>query len=245
MSGIDSKDFELYTEENVALLKNLVTRFDSLLERTNEQIEKYVAPPDNVTVKGEVTVNTEKSVEVTNLELIKEALAENRNDIVKAIQNIPKAPDMMTIKNMKEAISETTKVTNLGELEKYFAKLEKAIDDKDLSVIVQKQDIVFPTDPRKAIPVRLSDGKSFYNAIASAIGGINIPEPNPNYAVRIDTTTTASTVYIGKAKVGSSDADAVWQIAKLDTSTGLSKTWADGNTHFDNIWNDIATITYS
>lgn len=66
-----------------------------------------------------------------------------------------------------------------------------------------------------------------------------------NYASRIDDTTTANTTYIGKAAIGSATSGAVWQIAKLDTSSGMVKTWADGDSLFNNIWDDRASLSYS
>lgn len=69
---------------------------------------------------------------------------------------------------------------------------------------------------------------------------------SPALAVNIDDTTTANTVYIGKAEIASSSASAVWQISKLDTGSGLSKTWAEGNAEFAHVWDDRATtINYS
>ena len=50
-------------------------------------------------------------------------------------------------------------------------------------------------------------------------------------------------LYIGKAEKGSAESSAVWQIAKLDTSSGLYKTWA--STGFDQIWTNRASLTYS
>lgn len=65
-------------------------------------------------------------------------------------------------------------------------------------------------------------------------------------AVRLDDTTTADVTYIGKAAIGSTTSAAVWQIAKLDTATGLIKTWADGDASFNNVWDNRATtVTYS
>lgn len=63
-------------------------------------------------------------------------------------------------------------------------------------------------------------------------------------AVIIDDTTTPDTTYIGKAAVGSSTSDPVWQVAKLDTSSGLTKTWA-GTAGFDQVWDDRASLTYN
>lgn len=65
------------------------------------------------------------------------------------------------------------------------------------------------------------------------------------YATIIDDTTTANTTYIGKAAIGSATSSAVWQIAKLDTTSGIIKTWADGDANFDNIWDNIASLSYS
>lgn len=63
-------------------------------------------------------------------------------------------------------------------------------------------------------------------------------------ATRLDDTTTANVTYIGKAAIGSATDDPVWQIAKLDTSSGLIKTWA-GNGAFTQIWDDRAGLTFN
>lgn len=52
-------------------------------------------------------------------------------------------------------------------------------------------------------------------------------------------------IYIGKAPVGSDEGDAVWQISKLDTSSGVITTWADGDASFNNVWDDRASLSYS
>jgi len=55
----------------------------------------------------------------------------------------------------------------------------------------------------------------------------------------------ATATYVGQAQDGSLESDPVWQIQKIDTSSGVSILWADGNNKFDNIWDDRATLTYS
>lgn len=37
---------------------------------------------------------------------------------------------------------------------------------------------------------------------------------------------------------------ASWRIAKLDETTGIVVTWADGNGEFDNVWANRASLTY-
>lgn len=67
-----------------------------------------------------------------------------------------------------------------------------------------------------------------------------------NYALKLDDTTTTSVTYVGKAAIGSATSSAVWQIKKIDETTGMSITWADGDDLFDNVWDNRATTeTYS
>ncbi len=65
-----------------------------------------------------------------------------------------------------------------------------------------------------------------------------------NTAVIIDSSADPI-IYIGKAPIGSIASEAVWQISKLDTSSGLIKTWADGDADFNNIWDNRTSLTYS
>lgn len=71
----------------------------------------------------------------------------------------------------------------------------------------------------------------------------NVRVSEPFYATRID-DTTPNTIYIGKASVGASSSDSVWQIAKLDTSSGLIKTWA-GSAGFTQVWDNRTLLTYN
>ena len=66
-----------------------------------------------------------------------------------------------------------------------------------------------------------------------------------NYAVKID-ESVAGTTYVGKAAIGSGVGSAVWQIKRLVESSGvITITWADGNDNFDNVWSNVASLTYS
>ena len=66
----------------------------------------------------------------------------------------------------------------------------------------------------------------------------------PALASRLDDTADP-VLYIGKAPIASATSSAVWQISKLDTSSGLIKTWADGDSDFNNIWDNRASLSYS
>jgi hypothetical protein len=65
-----------------------------------------------------------------------------------------------------------------------------------------------------------------------------------NLDVRYD-EVDANTAYLGLAAIDSNISQPVWQIKKLDFTTGVIMLWADGNSNFDNVWNDRATITYT
>ncbi len=61
-------------------------------------------------------------------------------------------------------------------------------------------------------------------------------------SVRLDEGATYT--YVGNAAPGSSTADAVWQIKRI-TNADTTVLFADGNSNFDNIYDDRASLTYS
>lgn len=64
-------------------------------------------------------------------------------------------------------------------------------------------------------------------------------------ALELDVASTTVT-YVGEAEAGSAASAAAWRVRKL-TKTGdnLSIKWADGDTLFDNVWDNRASLTYS
>ena len=67
-------------------------------------------------------------------------------------------------------------------------------------------------------------------------------------ALRTD-EQVAGTTYVGKASPGSATSDAKWQISRVVVTTSLpittTVTWADGNTSYDNIWDNRTSLSYS
>lgn len=57
-------------------------------------------------------------------------------------------------------------------------------------------------------------------------------------------TQVGSVYYIGIAAPGTAEATAKWQAFKLDTSSGIKKTYADGNPDFDNVATDLTALSY-
>lgn len=63
-------------------------------------------------------------------------------------------------------------------------------------------------------------------------------------AQRVDDLT--STMYIGKAVIGSLDAASAWQIKRITFSGSQTITqWANGNSNYNNTWDARASYTYS
>jgi len=65
--------------------------------------------------------------------------------------------------------------------------------------------------------------------------------PEPKYSMRID-EVSEDLIYIGEALPGSSESSSVWRIKQI-TPTGVL--FADGNTNFDNRWDQRASLSYS
>lgn len=64
------------------------------------------------------------------------------------------------------------------------------------------------------------------------------------FATIID-EASATVTYVGKADPGTATSSALWQIQKIDTSSGTVITWADGDGDFDNEWDNRASLSYS
>ncbi len=79
-------------------------------------------------------------------------------------------------------------------------------------------------------------------------GGISTGQPfkftdSVNYAIKI--TESGTDTYIAYANPGTAEATAAWKVMKLDSSSGMVITWADGDTKFNNIATDLTALDYS
>lgn len=68
-----------------------------------------------------------------------------------------------------------------------------------------------------------------------------------NLTSAYDYDGSGNPIYIGKATAGSAKSTAVWQIKKLtwDGNNLTDIQWANGNTNYDNVWNNRASLSYS
>lgn len=65
------------------------------------------------------------------------------------------------------------------------------------------------------------------------------------YVRVIDESSIADVVFVGEADFGTSIEDAAWRIYKADFTSGVSKTWANGNTEFVNKWTERLSLIYN
>lgn len=73
------------------------------------------------------------------------------------------------------------------------------------------------------------------------IDEVTVTEYAPRYDY-IDATTS----YLGEALPGTLESAATWRIRLITTSgSDVTVKWADGNSRFDNVWDDRASLSYS
>lgn len=77
-------------------------------------------------------------------------------------------------------------------------------------------------------------------------GGATQQEIEGLYASKVD-FITEDEFYRGEAEPGSSSSGAVWRIryVVIASDGDIVTTWADGNSDFDNVWDDRLSLTYS
>lgn len=74
--------------------------------------------------------------------------------------------------------------------------------------------------------------------------GVTWQRMGSQFTIQID-PASATVTYIGKALPGTLTSAATWQIKKIDSTSGTSITWASGNSNFDKIYDNRASLSYS
>ena len=81
-------------------------------------------------------------------------------------------------------------------------------------------------------------------ALVKTVGGSGVADGDLTTNYDSVSTTLA---YVGKAVAGAQSTGAVWQVKRLvfNAEGDVTTTFADGDSGFNNIWNDRASLTYS
>jgi hypothetical protein len=96
-------------------------------------------------------------------------------------------------------------------------------------------------------PIVLINGILNQLPIGDTIAGSSgTPQEEELYSKRIDFISD-SILYKGEAVVGALESDAVWRIRKIiiGNDGDITEIWADGDSNFNNIWNNRLSYTYS
>ena len=91
----------------------------------------------------------------------------------------------------------------------------------------------------------MADGP-FVRPKATKVGSVKIPHvitESTQETVRIDDTGTYQ--YFGKAPIATAGSTAAWQISRLTVANPQSLLWADGDSDYDNVWDNHASLSYS
>lgn len=157
-----SKDYsQLTLEEQLAVAKDYLPSLPLVLDelkKFNEREEKleieHKVDIDISDVGGEVSIKN--SLDVNDLPEMHQSI----KNLIQTLEDKDTAPKV-TVKQEKS-------IVDLKNVEKLLTKLVA----KDVSVNVKKDTVKLPSTAREAVPVRLSNGKSFYEAMFSGGGGI-------------------------------------------------------------------------
>lgn len=222
----------------------------------------YVKKPlDRVEILNLDEVPIAESVEVSNLSELAEYFNKLANDIKDSLNVNVEAPTVNVpspIVNVPAPIVNTSQVSIdispiLDELDRQLNKIRTNSVSRPLAVrLTDGQEWIKELKKQTAQTTQyLSDVSYSKNATGQTINPAteeSLSQLAGKFAIQIDDVTTTSVTYVGKASIGSVAASAVWQIMKIDESgTPITTviTYADGDSNFDNVWSNRASLTYS
>lgn len=178
---------------------------------------------------------------------------------------IPKPVDVVTVKNQAPDYTEKFEdvVRAVGEIEvkpevkvtvpKIDApKVEITQDSRDFAQALTKlETAVKSIKPTDTIPLekQLQKIKELLQGwgVSGGAGGTSKTEVHTSEPILkklIDDTTTADVTYIGVAEPGTLTSASSWRVKKIDESSGVAITWANGGSQTQ-IWDDRETLAYS
>lgn len=212
---------DLYNEEQLQELKSIAKQLKGSaivpIPQIPETMKATIVNEITAKVVGDITVNDKPFNALSSV--IKSELELTTASIVKAVlESVQKPQTEVTVKNIEGAKTKTVTVDNLAGLEKQINRLvEKVVENRPI-VNVEKQTLDMPTSANNPISVRLSDGKSFYNAILSAVSGSASFTDTNGRGVQV--VLTASGKVPVEATIGVSSPTTVYNGKKTVTTAG-------------------------
>lgn len=234
------KEAQLYAEEQRKQLIEFNKNAQLIIKAVNELKAALPQPLSEVDVQGEVTVkNQPDSLDIRNIAEFTKGLELLGMVVRKAIEDNSYAPlNKITVENLSEIeIPKTISIKNFQDIEKFFADVVEAIKTNQPVVHVEKQALTFPKLAKDAIPVRLSDGKKFYEAIFNAVTeGAAETDPLVGYQPS-DVDDASNPSYFGFVKKGG-----WWYI--MQSNSGAFR-YVRGQGNYAQRWTDRALLEYN
>ncbi len=124
------------------------------------------------------------------------------------------------------------------------AKVSASVSDVDVVIDAVAGDNIAITDPDNGNTLNVeADGSLNANVVIDRNDQITVFTGDE--AKKIDDTSTNKITYVGAAVVGANGASSVWKIFRINETSGFSIEYADGNSNYDNIWNNRTSLTYT
>ena len=124
----------------------------------------------------------------------------------------------------------------------------KAFDEptETLKTTIANPEDIITSDITDSTKIGDGSGANFVGVTAAnSRKALNTYQIDTTESVYID-EASATTTYFGYAVAGASVASAVWKIKRLSISgTVTSILFADGNSNYDNVWNNRSSLVYS
>jgi len=178
-------------------------------------------------------------------------------DELRATLNDLKPKDEVKVLNIKEAQKDEVSIKNLKTIEGLLKKLLEKDTHITLKQDKQKIEVKMPTltSPKDYIPVRLTDGIKFYNAISHAISSAGISQEAQDKLEKLEfedgklkITATNYSFYASAEDanydyVGKTDKDGNWYIMRINKTTGVAD-YAVGASGMVTNWTNKASQSY-
>lgn len=214
---------ELYNEELLQTLKQLNESITELPDRITERISNNKELTGDVHIaKMETKISVKELSEYMDkvekvladhlaktseqTEEVKQAIKDSKVDTVK-VENIGEAKAEVNIPPMPVEQLQAM-VDNVAEVQKVLA----GIQDKEAIINVNTPDEIKITwdrkDAKNPLPVRLSDGGKFYNALTSVVTGLNSFAFDDEGRLKVNSNLEVGDIEIGAVEIKDGDSDA-------------------------------------
>jgi len=239
-----------------ANITRLVDQLNKVIEQLKEEKSPTIIREDGKIIEFLQNFKIEK-VDNSNLVALLEAINTAVNKPEKSISIIEGKAIVEALTAVKKAVSAQDLSVNIdtGRIEELLSQISQntpvisipdtlRLPDDQIEALKPYEDYATKKGQKEIVEaienIRIGGGGG--GSMAGVATEATLEKLVGDYAIQID--EAGALTYIGKASVGSGVSSPVWQIKVLDTSSGLIIRWADGDSLFDNIWDDRESLNY-